>query len=853
MIRLVPFPVTGVGHILLVGRIATFVLIFVALTHGQGEQDYAGPQACAKCHALIQQQWAGSLHGKVLQPATDQNVKGRFAAEKVVLRGSTYFLQHRGTNYYITQSYIAGKPWKHKIEYVLGSRRIQQYLTTLPDGRIIVLPPTWDVVHKTWIHDVDTDNPEEDSGTDIQVWNKSCYSCHVTGAKKNFDWQQDHYQTKWRSFGVGCERCHGPGKEHVAQASASTTDKNKQPSRNSMITNPARLDPSRSSMICAQCHSLRDTYADGFSAGADYYDFFVPMIEARLPSSENPAYWPDGRPRWFSNEAMGLWQSQCFLKGGATCVTCHSKPHAMDVDQNPRLRPQNNALCTQCHNAIGTNITKHTHHSLQSLGSSCVECHMPATVLSLNTRMRDHSLSIPVPENTVRHGIPNACNICHRDNSPTWAERQISAWYGDKGRQSLRVRAAAFSAARQGDSSAITGLLRILSDSSQGDIVRANAAEYLGGFPNDPAAYAAVQQALSDPEPLVRATAALAIRPRAAQRAAVAPTLVSLLADPVRTVRMNAGIALVAMGVQQLPGETGERLEKVKELYRARAELDSDSASQQFGAGKFFFLSGDMNGAETAFRASLKLDSKTPARYYLAQVLVKKGDLRSAREVLQAIPPNDTQYEPAQRLLADLETNAATADTVTANGPGASKNPEADAHFRDGQLLYQKSDYYGALMQLQQALSLMPDASWVTTAKIYRAICLEKLGRTKEAEDAITSLPMDSVAGDVDLQLAYAELLCDTGRAEEALQQVDHVITTVPNSPMAYFWRAKVLLQLQRTDEAAKAAEESIRLQPDFPLAHSLLIRIYQLQGRKREAEAQAQWVSDYQRRTGSH
>src|SRR6185437_13362931 len=96
------------------------------------------------------------------------------------------------------------------------------------------------------------------------------------------------------------------------------------------------------------------------------------------------------------------------------------------------------------------------------------------------------------------------------------------------------------------------------------------------------------------------------------------------------------------------------------------------------------------------------------------------------------------------------------------------------------------------------------------------------------------------------------ELLYDTGRSEEALKRVDELIAGSPKLPMAYVWRAKVLLRLNRIGEAASAAEESIRLLPDLPVAHNLLIRIYQLQGRTAEAAQQAQWVRDYERRMQS-
>jgi predicted Zn-dependent protease len=147
-------------------------------------------------------------------------------------------------------------------------------------------------------------------------------------------------------------------------------------------------------------------------------------------------------------------------------------------------------------------------------------------------------------------------------------------------------------------------------------------------------------------------------------------------------------------------------------------------------------------------------------------------------------------------------------------------------------------------------LHLAPQAAWATKAQIYRAICLEKLARTQEAEAAMQALSGNAAArDDVDLQLAFAELLYETGRAEEALKRIDKVIAAVPQAPMAYFWRAKVLLQLHRNDEAASAAEESVRLLPELPLAHNLLIRIYQMQGRTKEAAEQVQWLRNYERR----
>jgi tetratricopeptide (TPR) repeat protein len=785
----------------------------------------------------------------MMQPATAQSVIGNFAQGTVILHGATYRLSQLNGRYSVTESSLTGKPVQHRVEYTLGTRRIQHYLTTLPDGRIIILPITWDNVRKQWIDDADVGNPEEASGDPVQVWNKTCSSCHVSREQKNFDLERLRYDTKWQNLGVNCESCHGPGSEHVARATQTKAlDAKTRVLLRQTIVNLARLDPARSTAVCAQCHSFRDTYAPGYEPGRDFYDFFMPVMQYRLPA-EDSAYWADGRPRWLSNEVFGLWQSECFLKGRATCVTCHSNSHDVNVERTPHVRPAANELCAGCHKAIAASATAHSHHAAGSAGSVCVNCHMPPTIVSLGTLMRDHSMSIPVPENTLRHGIPNACNLCHQDKGPQWAAQQMDAWYGgDRSRQKLIRRADAFGAAQKGAPSAIPALLQMLDDRSLDPMIRGNAVGYLGSFPSDPSAYDAVLRAFQDSDPLVRATAASAIRPRAAQREAVAPALASLLDDPVRTVRMSAVIALVAMGASKVPPENQQPFDRAKAEYAARAELYADNAQQQLAAGNFFLLAGDPDAAIAGFRAALKLDPAVPAQYSLALALERKGDFASARKLIAAIPANDRQYDAAQRLLTEIERQEALRGAAPAQA-----GTEAQKHFLDGEVQYQDGHYGAALTELEQALRLAPQAPWTTKAQIYRAITLEKLARTADAEAAMQQLSSNPDARqNVELQLAWVELLSETARPDDALKRVDALIAAVPSAPMAYFWRGKILLQLHRGDEAAGAAEQSIRLLPDLVAAHNLLLRIYQQQGRAKEAAEQAKWLSDYQRRMQS-
>jgi predicted CXXCH cytochrome family protein len=614
--------------------------------------NYVGAEVCAKCHASEFHTWSGSRHSKMVQPATAASVQGDFARGKVELRGAPYAFRARGGAFYITESYLTGKPREHRVDYTLGNRRIQHYLATLPDGRVIVLPPSWDVLRKQWFHNLDIDDPEEEPGVQVQVWNKSCYSCHVSQQEKNFDPGKNAYRSEWLNFGTNCERCHGPASDHVAHYSAKPATAGPAPAKPARdIVLQTRLTPERNTMVCAQCHSFRDIYVNNFAAGDDYYDHFLPVLDYNLPDSEDPAYWPDNRTRRFSNDAFGLWQSECYLKGKTTCVDCHVRAHEPEIERNAQLRPDANALCTRCHESIGKSVAAHTHHAPSSAGSSCVECHMPRTVYSIKAEIRDHSMSIPVPENTIRHGIPNACNLCHKDRDANWSLAQMNRWYNPASRQKLIRRADAFVAARKNDPASIASLLAILAAPSEGPLTRANAAGYLGRFLADPRVFPALEAAVASADSPVRAVAVLGLTPPAPLRSAAISDLRHALADTAATVRIAALVSLVSLGVRQLDGEDGARFAAARKLFDARAALNSDDAGQQVAAGRFYFLAADPERAIDAFRASLKLDPAIPSQYFLAGAYVEKGDLTEARKILEAIPAGDSQYEKAQRLL----------------------------------------------------------------------------------------------------------------------------------------------------------------------------------------------------------
>jgi predicted CXXCH cytochrome family protein len=619
-----------------------------------GSATYAGAAVCAKCHTAAHQAWTQSRHSKMVQPATKSAVQGDFSRGELKLHGAVYKVGQAAGVFYITESTLTGKPQEHRVDYTLGNRRIQHYLTTLPSGRVIVLAPSWDILRKQWFHNTDIADPDETDESLVQVWNKNCYSCHVSQQQKNYDAATNEYKSSWLDFGTNCERCHGPASEHVARYSAPNPPKGPA----SDIVVQTRLDAARNTMICAQCHSFRDIYVNGFAAGNDYYDHFLPILESTQPEDRDPAYWPDGRTRRFSNDAFGLWQSDCYLKGQAVCTTCHVAPHTVEIDKNPQLRADSNGLCARCHAALTRNVAAHSHHAEGSKGSSCVECHMPRSVHSIKAEIRDHSLTIPAPENTLNHRIPNACNLCHKDRDPKWAIEKMNQWWKPDSRQKMIRRADTFASARANNPAALPKLLDILTTASEGGLVRANALGYLPRFAGAPGVYAAFERALSDPDPLVRANAALRMPATPADKPAAIAALTGALGDTKATVRLGAAVSLVGMGVRDLPGEDGTRFAAARALYQARAELNSDDAEQQLGAGRFYLLRGEPARALEAFQSSLKLDPTIPAQYFVAAAYTEQGQYAQAREILQAIPPADPQYGRAQRLLKAIEAQA---------------------------------------------------------------------------------------------------------------------------------------------------------------------------------------------------
>jgi hypothetical protein len=103
--------------------------------------------------------------------------------------------------------------------------------------------------------------------------------------------------------------------------------------------------------------------------------------------------------------------------------------HQSEPDDQLAAGMEGNQACVQCHTAYANQPEKHTHHRPNSSGSLCYNCHMPHTTYGLVKAIRSHLIDSPTVQASLDTGRPNACNLCHLDQSLGWTARHLAAWY----------------------------------------------------------------------------------------------------------------------------------------------------------------------------------------------------------------------------------------------------------------------------------------------------------------------------------------------------------------------------------------------------------------------------------------
>jgi len=521
-----------------------------------GPHEYAGSARCAECHAggsdwewstNHQDRWARTAHALTIRDFTGKEAARPFDGDVFVARDIDH---HLGPGPVMVCEGPGGQTAKFPVEKVIGVRRVQMFTTTLPGGRIQVLPVFIEVPHAKWFDYTDfifggpskLEIPHDSAYSwygPHRNYSSRCGMCHMTDFKIGYDPDAGTYASTWKEQVVGCEACHGPSSRHAEKWRhvQNVVDP---------VVNPVKLDIEHANQVCAQCHSENTLVKTGFLPGDDLYDYFD------LAGLEDERHLhPDGRARELIHNYIPILESRC---APIRCTKCHEPHGRAGPGGKPipgdLIRPiDDDWLCTQCHDGYEKDITEHTHHAPESAGSRCVNCHMPPLVIEGgHGHVRDHTISIPSGVNTKKLGLPNACRTCHLTEYPAWEFPYLEKWYPDADKKNHRVAlAAAISAGRARQPEAKEPLEKLLKDPNP--VYRAGAASLLAFYDVD------LRPELADPHPLVRRAAIDGVAQRHPE------ALEPLLADPSLVLRRAAAIALASRFERVSYGYMGARPE----------------------------------------------------------------------------------------------------------------------------------------------------------------------------------------------------------------------------------------------------------------------------------------------------
>jgi hypothetical protein len=499
---------------------------------------YIGSEQCADCHDKEYKAWQKSWHARALATADPKSVVGNFANTHFAGTSSEAWMTRKGKVSTMRTHGPTGDLADFPVRYVIGGKRMQDAVTIFPDGRWQVLPIYFHVADKTWVDYTETKQGQLTPDSPFywtnarRMANHECLDCHTTALRVDYSETAREWTTSFVDGSVACEDCHGPGSKH-----AETSEK-------SDIVHPESGGVGMSA--CARCHGPRRPLFSlldpdhQFHLGEDYDEMYDPIVVTMPGGGTSTDYFVDGKPKTSSFEYQAMLQSECYRKGKADCLTCHTAPHD-PKHHKAELRDTPEKLCGKCHATELAQGQAHSHHK----NASCIACHMAPIVSGVLDHFADHSIDVPVPANTMKHGVPSACSTCHANKTPEELDASLLAWWpAARTRQARRVRLAdAFDPATA--KASLQPLLATIADRDEAPTLRGAAAVTLGRR-GGPRAAGVLTTLLADDNVILRAKAAEALADAKATNAA--DVLARHVDDPSLRVRLAVALALHDLG-----------------------------------------------------------------------------------------------------------------------------------------------------------------------------------------------------------------------------------------------------------------------------------------------------------------
>jgi len=335
----------------------------VAARPGGADPDYSryvGASACSECHPGESAAHSRSGHARTLLPVAKSAIARGLDGTRVEdpeRPGVTWDFALEGGKLFAGRS-EAGRVGRSLVEYAFGSGHhattfvslvdrdpaapiaLEQRLTYLAHSKSLGLTPGQSLAgHAAGNSPAGRVHTPGDT--------LKCFDCHSTVTSSR---GQGVLDEATMIPNISCERCHGPGRDHVEAARLGAPREALK-----MPQGPGSWTAAEQMGQCGQCHRTPE------------------MVQTGSIRPENPVM--------VRHQPVGLMQSACYLqsRGALSCVTCHD-PHARTSTDHSAYE----AACLSCHTlAPARSCTV-------SPASGCLECHMPRRDVGRGMMLTDH-------------------------------------------------------------------------------------------------------------------------------------------------------------------------------------------------------------------------------------------------------------------------------------------------------------------------------------------------------------------------------------------------------------------------------------------------------------------------------
>ena len=365
---------------------------------------YAGDAACASCHEKEAQTYFATPHYLDSSLPSAKTIVGDFTPGKNVLRTQNpnlIFAMIAADDGFFQSAVDIRDPQNlsgraEKFDVVVGSGRHGQSYLYWKGDELFELPVSYWTYSHEWINSPGYVDGEVNFDRLVEP---RCIECHMTRFDSMAPWPatptagvsgtpappRNRYRRDSLVLGIGCERCHGPGREHVEREQGANPPA--AGSREIAIVNPARLVRERQLDLCALCHAGPGepiAPALSFQVGDDIAGY----LKITAPPANAPV-------DVHGNQVGALKASKCYLSGKLTCSTCHN------VHRIQESADSFSGRCLTCHEVHACGRFKQLGESIRG---KCIECHMPvgkSQVITsamggglLQAEMRTHRIAV---------------------------------------------------------------------------------------------------------------------------------------------------------------------------------------------------------------------------------------------------------------------------------------------------------------------------------------------------------------------------------------------------------------------------------------------------------------------------